>query len=348
MSDITLFSARYNDCKSDVISFRNANRDTVRDEAYFDWRYVQRPNGQEPIIIWAENGRGEKIGALSLIPHHYMVHDALTLVGMLGDISVAKAWRSKGIAHMMFRYLSELEATKKLRANLVLPNEAASSPLAKADWRMLSTMERHVKFIDVEKKVRQLLKVSWLSKLIAHPCNALLKVVSLETYARPVDGYSGMVVSGFDERFDTLWQDVKKDGMNIGVRNRRYLTWRYEKHPLIAYRIFVLTRHARLCGYIIFHVSEDTCYVDDMFCSDKKEYPYHLLSLFLKHIRSTDTSSIIFTMNDNDLFDFPLSRFGFIKRPSTWSVMIYTHDMQADAALFLGNQWFLTAGDKDA
>jgi GNAT superfamily N-acetyltransferase len=348
MSDIKLFTANYKDCKNDLIHFRNSNRDTERDEAYFDWRYLRRPNGLDPIIVWAENGEGRKIGALSLIPHHYMVNNSAALVGVLGDISVAKDWRGKGIAHRMFSYLSETEAVRKLSASLVLPNEAASGPLAKANWQTISTMERHVKFFKVEKKFLQLFRVSWLSKLAAFPFNMLLKVLSLETYAHAVDGYNGMIVSEFDDRFDALWNDAEKEGMCIGTRNKHYLTWRYANHPLIHYRIFTLTHHSMLCGYIIFHYSEDTCYIDDIFFIDKNRYPYYLLVFYLKHIRTTDSSKIIFSMNNNDFFNLKLLKFGFIKRPSNWSSMILIHDIKAEAFLLEGNNWFLTAGDKDA
>ena len=286
MSQIILSRHTYESCKEEFIAFRNANRDTIRDAAYFDWRYSGRPNERKPIIIWAENGKGEKIGALSLIPHHYIIDNNVASVGLLGDISVAEEWRGKGVAQKMFRYLAETEAMRKLPVSLVLPNETASRSLEKADWRTISTLDRYVKFINIDHGLRRMLKVDWLSRLVALFVNILLKLLSLETYTRDSARFKGEIVDGFDERFDALWHEVKKDGMIIGLRNKRYLIWRYKEHPLLCYQIFTLTDNSKLCGYIVFHCLEDSCYVDDLFCFNTNKYGHILLTSFLRYART--------------------------------------------------------------
>src|SRR5574341_2169636 len=167
MPRIKFTTTSYEECKNDLIEFRNANRDTMRDGSYFDWRYLERPSEQKPIIVWAETEQGVKVGALSLIPHHFTINNKAAYVGLLGDISVAKEWRGKGIAQQMFKYLSETEAARQLSACLVLPNEAAARSLMKADWRVIATIDRYVKFINVEKRLRQSLRAPWLSRLVA-------------------------------------------------------------------------------------------------------------------------------------------------------------------------------------
>ncbi len=346
-SDINLYIDTYENCRDSFIAFRNANREIARGRTYFDWRYLQRPNGEKPIIIWAENEAREKIGSLSLIPHYYMIDNRVELVGLLGDISVAKEWRRKGVAKQMFRYLAKTEAVKQLRACLVLPNEAATRPLMKANWRTVSTMTRYVKLINVEKKLERLFGAGWLSRLIAAPINFLLKVASAETYTHDIDGYSGAEVEGFDDRFDDLWNDAKKGGMIVGVRNRQYLTWRHANHPLIHYQIFTLMYHSRLCGYIVYHFSGYTCCIDDLFSIGEPNCQRYLVIYFLNHVRTTHASEVTFNVNTNDLLTFRLYRFGFIKRPDIWRIMIHVDDSRKDPLLQDGCKWFLTARDKD-
>ena len=349
MEDIKISVVHYEEWRKVLLAFRNANRSEERNELYFDWRYLRRPNNwQKPVIIVAQTLQGEMIGACSLIPHHFSSSNEQYSFGILGDISVAKTWRGKGVAPQMFRFLSGIYAKKQLRANLVLPNEEASRSLSKANWRTISTMERYVKVINIEKIIRRSLSAIWLTKLIAFPINYILKAISCETYARDVKGYKGAVAVQFDERFDILWNDAEKESMIIGLRNRDYLTWRYKSHPLINYQIFTLTHKASLCGYIVFHYFEDSCYIDDLFYLKKNEHPQYLLTCFLKYIRKTNASNITFHINKNDFFALNLARFGFIKRSDNWRIMIHVDNSHDDPSLLMGDKWFLTAGDKDA
>jgi GNAT superfamily N-acetyltransferase len=348
MIRIKFVIASYEECKKDFIEFRNANRETKRDGTYFDWRYLERPNEQKPIIVWAETEQGVKIGALSLIPHHYLIYNMIADVGILGDISVAKEWRGKGIAQQMFKYLSGTEAAKQLSACLVLPNEAAARPLMKVDWRTISTMTRYVKLIDVEKRLRRPLRASWLSKPAAFVLNFVLKAMSFETYAGSGHGYKGAVVSEFDDRFDALWDDAKKDRKIIGVRNKQYLTWRYVNHPLVDYKIFTLTHNSQLYGYLVYHCHGDSCYVDDIFpLHDKSKYPHYLLSIFLRYVKTTNIADITLTMSGNSFVNFNLLKYGFIKRSSDWRIMVNVADNAKKEMLLNGAGWFLTTGDKD-
>jgi len=340
--------ASYEKCKKDFIEFRNANRDTKRDASYFDWRYLGRPNEQKPIIVWAEAEQGVKIGALSLIPHHYLINNKVAHVGVLGDISVAKEWRGKGIAQQMFKYLSEAESARKLSACLVLPNEAAARPLMKANWRTISTMTRYVKLIDVEKRLRKPLKASWLSRPVSFVLNFALKAMSFETYKGNGHGYKGAVIDGFDHRFDALWDNAKKEGMIIGLRNKRYLTWRYANHPLVHHQIFTLTHNSQLCGYVIYHCHGDSCHIDDIFpLNDKSKQPQYLLSSFLRYMKTTNVADIALTMSGNGFVDFKLLKYGFIKRSSDWKVLVNVADNAKKDMLLNDGRWFLTAGDKD-
>ena len=338
----------YEECKAEFVSFRNANRDTYRDEAYFDWRYLRRPCELKPVIIWAETHAGVKIGALSLAPHLYMINNRLSLVGILGDISVAQEWRGKGIAQEMFKYLAETETAKKVGAGFVLSNEAASRPLMKANWRTISTMTRYVKLINVENRLSSSLRTTWLSKPVAFVLNFVLRAMSFETYTGGGHGYKGAVVSGFDERFDALWDSAKKDEMIIGARNKQYLTWRYADHPLVDHQIFTVTRNAQLCGYIVFHCYGNSCHIDDIFpLRDKNRNPQYLLSSFLQYIRTTNVADITLSINRNEFVDFNLLKYGFVKRASNWRIMVNVDSDAKKEMLLNGNIWFLTAGDKD-
>jgi hypothetical protein len=90
MGEVRFSTESYGACSQELIAFRNANRALARGPEYFQWRYLKRPNGAEPIIVWARDASGEIAGSLSVIPHHYHVGDTVCRIGVLGDISVSE------------------------------------------------------------------------------------------------------------------------------------------------------------------------------------------------------------------------------------------------------------------
>jgi GNAT superfamily N-acetyltransferase len=345
MSEIRLASIPYERCKHQLISFRNSNRETQRSEAYFDWRYLGRPGGLEPVIVWAENAEGRKVGSMSIIPHHYLADNATYVLGVLGDISVADEYRGKGIAKQMLGFLSGLDAIRKLDGCIVLPNVDAARPLEKAGWTTVSRLERHIKFLNVEKRLKRKLASRVISVPLNPLLNYMLRVFSYETLLTSTLEYSGGLSVGFDSRFDTLWNELKKDRMVIGFRNREYLSWRYSSHPVVEYRVYTLTSNLILCGYIVFHYEGDTCYIDDFLCKSEKGCPVRLMSCFLRYIKEDKLlSSVVLQMSKNDLSLVPVARFGFLKRRDYQGLMINFND----ESLFMdSSKWYLTAGDKD-
>lgn len=349
MTNITLSIVPYEDCKEALISFRNTNRTDERNELYFDWRYLERPNsGQKPIIVWAETEYGEKIGSCSIIPHHFSIDNMVHLIGVLGDISVVKHWRGKGIAQRMFKYLSGSEAVRKFKFCFVLPNEAAARPLAKTGWQIISKIDRYVKVIDVKEKLTSYIKSSWLSSALSIPINFLFKIVSYEIFLKEADGFKAGLVQEFDDAFDDLWNRICKKDMILALRNRDYLTWRY-LNQINKSQIFILKKKSKLCGYIIFSLQEKICLIDDILCLHDNRNSLYLLYYFLKYIRKNGTAaSISLTLKRNSKFSLPLLKFGFIKRPDHQQIMVNICEARANNNFLLnGDNWFLTYGDKD-
>ncbi|MDH5202642.1 MAG: GNAT family N-acetyltransferase [Nitrospirota bacterium] len=73
-----------------------------------------------------------------------------------------------------------------------------------------------------------------------------------------------------DKRIDILWESVKKDfGLSV-VRDREYLKWRYEKHPLFSYELWGLRKRwgRRLQGLAVLRKEEDKMLIIDFVVSD--------------------------------------------------------------------------------
>ncbi|MBI5586786.1 MAG: hypothetical protein HY889_00290, partial [Deltaproteobacteria bacterium] len=163
---------------------------------------MKRPCRTKSLFIWAEAASGEKIGVLSLAAHDYSLNGARCTVGVLGDISVSKQWRGKGIAGRMFDYMAGLDAVKSMKACIVLPNDDAARALGKAGWQKVSKLERYVKVLRAEDLMRRVFGRGMLSRVFSLPVNAFLRL-SDGSFPKGSDTrYKYGLASGFDDRFD--------------------------------------------------------------------------------------------------------------------------------------------------
>jgi GNAT superfamily N-acetyltransferase len=344
VSTLSFKVAAYPDCAEDLIQFRNHNREIERDRAYFDWRYLERPCVARPIIVWCSRGE-EPVGALTVFPHDYYVMDCEYAVGVLGDISVRAHARGQGIAGAMFKFLHQANEMRALYGGLVLPNVQAAGALAKSGWREVTRVERFVKPLDVTVRFG-----GWLggrgARLLAAPVNQALRCLSQEVFSRSGGHQRGALVDDIDERFTDLWRRSDKSGKVIGVRDARYLQWRYQRHPLNRYRVFALTEGELLVGYAAYRVADGISYVDDIFYDVQRCRPERLLVALLGHFRELRMATVWVNVN-NSAWCFPWRGFGFLRRSDYQAVMVSSGATANAWSGVPAKVWHMTAGDKD-
>lgn len=350
MTSFSFFAAEYEICRTELLKFRNANRDTKRDIEYFDWRYLGRPSSRKPVIVWAYDALADKkVGAISLIPHDYLIDNKLCSVGILGDISVLKEARGKALSQRMLAYMADLKEVKGLKGCVVLPNEQATGPLERAGWHKMIKLERYKKILNVEEALVKRFKKKALMKVLSKPINFLLKIFSCEYLIRVTSSSYGELCVCFDDRFDDLWNALDKKDRVLGLRNRCYLSWRYSKHPTVKYLTYTLVSDRRLLGYIIFHQNKKICVIDDLLCLNPLKNAPTLLFLFIRYVRNIlRASEIVVSASKSALEKIPLRRFGFMKRPDYRNFMVAPLTNPGRSGIFEdGNKWTVTTGDKD-
>ena len=345
LNGLSLNVSKYPDCAPELIEFRNLNRRIPRDRTYFDWRYLGRPCAAAPIVVWAEN-EGQRVGALTIFPHDFYVLDGEYPLGVLGDISVRIECRGLGIAGAMFRFMTQIEALRSLYGCLVLPNEDAARPLRKSGWHDANRIERFAKVLDIGSRFSERAGSS-LQRILAAPLNLLMRGLTYEGLYHS-RRYRAVLVSHLDDGFDELWRGAEKHGQIIGVRDARYLRWRYQHHPLNTYRMLAIMDSDNVCGYAMYRLAGSLCLVEDAFCREPSRHATHVVGLLLAHLREQTSASGVSVSINRSVLNFPWRRFGFLRRADYQQVMtsdcssMNTNLHAVDAA-----RWHVTAGDKD-
>lgn len=152
-----------------------------------------------------------------------------------------------------------------------------------------------------------------------------------------------------DDRFDELWQRAEKQGRIIGVRNARYLRWRYQDHPTTRYRMLAVSEGDALCGYVMYRITHNLCQVDDAFCIYPARHGAHIVGQLLAHVRNNESVSTVSLGINRSFLDLPWGKFGFVRRSDYQSVMVSGSQPSAGGAWSgaSGAKWHLMAGDKD-
>lgn len=142
---------------------------------------------------------------------------------------------------------------------------------------------------------------------------------------------------------DQLWQSAESGYDNVVARDATYLRWRYAGHPLVDYRLILVTRNRQLAGIGVFWCASPRAalvdYVGAFHASDVKQA---IVDRFTQE--SATARWLTCTTSDPELHRC-LQRHGFLtwsSRPLRFSV--HCPDMLAgthDAA------WFLMGGDSD-
>lgn len=266
MSDVTFRTLPFAECADIVAAFRNTQRETQRDAAYFDWRYVNRPSGLPAYITLGFDGGGQVVAAASLIPHHFSIANSTVKAGMVGDVSVSSSMRGRGLAAQLIARLRDDAFGRGLDACFVLPNKELTGALTKNGFQTVGAIRRAIRLLSLRGRLRR--RLGGVGGFAGALLDGVLRTVAnLKDGALPA-GWSTATPSTFDARYDALWARVPRGEVGLALRDSTWLGWRFTSKPGGHYRVFELSRGAQLAGYVVHHPEDDLVYVDDFLAAD--------------------------------------------------------------------------------
>lgn len=128
----------------------------------------------------------------------------------------------------------------------------------------------------------------------------------------------------FDEGFDELWFQIRRDGKLRFCRDRQALNWRYTSHPIHRYSIRSAMRSGKLQGFLVTATRElmglpATMIVDLCFPQGAGDVAMDLISSAVQSA-SQDGSVILATQTTHDSSSYePLVNSGFMVVREKWN-----------------------------
>ena len=235
-----------------------------------------------------------------------------------------------------------------------LPNSRGAAPIKRVGYRESCEMHRYARPIRVSPYLAR--RAPFLPGAVGALADAVARALSRLRY-RGARGYRLEVVKSFDSRFDELWEREKCRHEVIGIRDSRYLNWRYSECPLQSYEaIALISPDSRLAGFVVYYMDGGRmCWVDFLGGGEPAEAA-GLIGGAIRHALRLGAVSISAHGSAPAGIVSHLERLGFGRRTSSPSedpragdavtartLLVYAAPEWSERAL---NPWYITAGDE--
>jgi GNAT superfamily N-acetyltransferase len=234
-----------------LLELSNAAFGLARDAAWWRWKFRDNPAGPAEIALAEEGGRA--VSMACAMPRELLIGGRPARGAQSVDIATLPAYRGRGLYTRVAQHLWSRLAERGFTCTYGFTNAQSTGV----------TLERlgRVPVGALPVRLRPLRPLAALAGRlgIARPP---------ERAAAPACAPGIRVAGAIDARFDELWSRLACGADIAGVRDARYLRWRYLARPDARYEVLVAESAARIDGYAIWRRLErfglDTAFVADV------------------------------------------------------------------------------------
>jgi hypothetical protein len=322
------------------------------------WKFKENPLSGINLISVAEI-QGEIVGQYACIPCLFKYKDMIVKVSYVVDNFVLPEFRGgvKGTQWRMFRHDCEISVIENVAFGMGFPNREAyiigKRFLKYSDFGSVPVLFKRLNWrLSIEKRF------PWLPQFIINITKKFSNLgykILISTLNRNRSGAVNVrPVDSFDHKFDAFWEKVKGQYGIIGVRDRRYLEWRYRK-PGKKHEIFIADIAGEMVGYMVLSVRKEEKhiigYIMDILVDERVEAGSALVRQALLRFLSDKVDYVrCWMMQDKKLYK-TLREYGFVKRDGDQTIkgvyLIFDGKNIDDAYIGNSGNWYLSMGDSD-
>jgi hypothetical protein len=322
--------------------------------AKFRWQFLENPYGQG--CCWLVQADGEPVGAITVGARQIHSEGKVFTVGVTGDFVIDRRHRIAQPALMLQRaVISSLGDGQRLVYGF--PNPLALPLMKRAGYQEAAPVHRHAKPVDIASYLARHPRTRILPSWVASTADLLSN--TWQWSARRLTGSSGStcLIGEFDGRFDELWDRVRRQSCAMGVRDSRFLKWRFTACPLRSYQTLGLLARGgrRLDGYLVFYIESNAMICADLVVASGGADLRALIFDAAQYARRARLSSMSLACVLTPELMAGLKSCQFRRRtvepqqrgadPKLRARTLLVHKLPGDT--LLDNGWYITGGDED-
>ncbi|OYV35720.1 MAG: GNAT family N-acetyltransferase [Thiomonas sp. 20-64-5] len=311
----------------------------------YDWFYLRNPAGAPRVLLAHSPAQhGTPIGVIGLGTRHMRLAGQPIDAGLLADFGVVAEHRTLYPAMLLQTSLRD-QFLPQLGLIYGFPNPKSEPVVRRLGYAVAGPMVRYVRVLRSANYLP-----ARLPRVVRHSLGRTADwwrhTLRRTQYAHDFSGVFTQWMDQPDARFDALWAAQSTQALLIGVRDRRYLAWRFEQKPWKKFRF--LTLNSRTNGLIAYSASEvigHVLHIRDLLC-----HPDHpnslslLLDTLFRDAHSDGHTSVSFEFLGPASMQQTLRRLGMMARGQR-NVMFTTAGQNTDAIRH--TPWYLTSADED-
>lgn len=308
----------------------------------YHWFYAQNPQGPGQINFLEADGEEHSLGSLGIGARNWVVGSEDVPGGVLVDFVVHPAHRTAAPALMLQR---ESRARAGARAAILIgiPEAKAVAIFKRLGSQLHRPFPRFVRVLGFTGYLKH--HVPWWIAVPLGRILALLDRVSVGLQLLFVS-LDARWVESFDERFDALWREVDKRRLCIGVRDARFLEWRFGRQPGHSYRTLIVgAKDGRsLNAYFVCEFKESMLHVKDFLIAGGARQLRRALLMLISEARSLGANAVSIQLLGNEQIVKALRRLHFVERDSRPFFAMATGEAAQKVSQC---DWYITQADED-
>ncbi|MHC4116907.1 MAG: GNAT family N-acetyltransferase [Planctomycetota bacterium] len=332
------------------LKFWNENHDGSLDEKYRAW-YQDNPAGKATVVLVKDSGNEHPIGCVAVFPRKVSFRGVDLRAGAIGDLLVHKKHRIGGPALTLQRELVSIVEEGQFDFIYGYPNKRAEPVLRRAGFRCLGPRTRLAKLVRISERLRKSDFYRYVDPLLSPWVDAMVKLLTFETWYRRKGGFTCEQIGGFDGRFDGLWMKSRSRFPAVGERTSKFLRWRYPARTDGEHRVFTISScsGAELEGYIVYCPDGRSIRIEDLVLPDDRKAIRVFMTQFLRHVRKESIQSVSVHMLANGGVPDILKGFGFVQQRSDRNIYYYCSErlLRRFPSLADPASWLLSDFDVD-
>lgn len=347
-TSVEVIEEQLSDVIGDAVGLLNLTRRDETDESRFHWLYNANPDGVAKVWSVRDPISGQMIGFTAVLPRRVQVAGQIKIAWNGADFSIHPNYRTLGPAIKLRR--AARKGIDENHADFLYahPNDRMAAIHKRVGHVEIGSMVRYARIVKSAAHIQQRIDSNILGRAAGRIADGMLALVRRETWHQPSHELKVISPVYFDQRFDRLFEDSAGMLDVVGIRDARYLNWRYADNPLYETHAITAKKGKCLCGYLLYSIQDDVMHIKDIFPPTDAIAAGDLVSHALGLARRHNIKSVSFTLLDGPWLSPTLKQFGFRKRAGSSQMFGYARvdDPNRDTILS-SNSWFLTVGDRD-
>lgn len=330
--------------RPDILGVLNNCRPQPVGPSRMRWLYHANPDGPAR-VFGATDATGRLVGIAAALPRRMLVGGAPVVCWNCSDLSVLQPHRRRGVATRLRRMTREAAAGSRVAFLYGHPNAEAAGVHRSVGNVSVGQMVRYARPLQSAYFWRSRVRSDGVARSVARAVDGLTRFLAARTRTTALATHVSPAT--FDERFDHLFAAESRHSEVIGIRDSRYLSWRYTQNPLADFEVITLGTEDRLQGYLVFTVEDGVALVVDVFPSDPSLANDLLCRLVSEGYRRGWRSMNFIALDSHPVLRAFRSH-RFWPRPDRSELFVFTPRRETGFRTVLdAGAWSMTVGDRD-